>query len=51
MRTKLITDAVTGQIDVRGIEVPDFEPVVEEAIDDETENDDENTEDTEEKEE
>lgn len=29
LRTRLISDVVTGQVDVRGIEVPEFEYVVE----------------------
>lgn len=29
-KTRLISDVVTGKIDVRGIEVPDFEYVVDE---------------------
>lgn len=33
LRTRLISDVVTGQIDVRNIEVPDFE-LVEEMMDD-----------------
>ena len=37
-RTRLISDVVTGQIDVRGIEVPTFEYI------DESNNNDENTE-------
>ena len=32
MKTRLISDVVTGQIDVRNIEVPDFE-LVEETVD------------------
>lgn len=31
LRTQLVSDVVTGQIDVRGIEVPDFEYVGEDA--------------------
>jgi len=27
LKTRLISDAVTGQIDVRGIEIPDYEYV------------------------
>lgn len=38
LRTRLISDVVTGQIDVRGIEVPTFEYI------DESNNNDENTE-------
>ena len=34
LRTRLISDVVTGQIDVRGIEVPDFEMVEELGTDD-----------------
>lgn len=34
LRTRLISDVVTGQIDVRDIKVPDFEYVNEETIDD-----------------
>lgn len=39
LRNKLISDVVTGQIDVRGIEVPEFEYV--EEIDDSSEDDEE----------
>lgn len=39
LRTKLISDVVTGQIDVRDIEVPEFEYV--EEIEDSSENDEE----------
>ena len=39
-RTRLISDVVTGQIDVRNIEVPDFE-MVEEAADEAEEPEDE----------
>ena len=38
LRTRLVSDVVTGQIDVRGIEVPTFEYI------DESNNNDENTE-------
>lgn len=38
-RTRLISDVVTGQMDVRGIEIPDYEP--EESISDEIEADEE----------
>lgn len=31
LRTRLISDVVTGQVDVRGVEVPDFEYVADEA--------------------
>lgn len=47
-RLRLISDVVTGQIDVRGIEVPDFEYVadeVDEAYDEEESSDVEETED------
>lgn len=40
LRTRLISDVVTGQIDVRNIEVPDFE-LVEEAADEAEESEDE----------
>ena len=40
MKTRLISDVVTGQIDVRSIEVPDFE-LVEETADDAEEPEDE----------
>ena len=39
-RTRLISDVVTGQIDVRAVEVPDFEYITDEAED---ASDDENT--------
>lgn len=49
-RTRLISDAVTGQIDVRGIEIPDYEYVEEESDEetDETEGADEEVEEQEE---
>ena len=51
LRTRLISDVVTGQIDVRGIEVPDFD-MVEEIDSDEVNLDDEDAaEETEEQEE
>ena len=31
LKTRLISDVVTGKIDVRGVEVPEFAPVEEEA--------------------
>lgn len=40
MKTRLISDVVTGQIDVRSIEVPDFE-LVEEMADEAEEPEDE----------
>ena len=40
MKTRLISDVVTGQIDVRNIGVPDFE-LVEEAADEAEESEDE----------
>ena len=40
-RTRLIADVVTGQVDVRGVEVPDFEYVADEA--DEASDEDENS--------
>lgn len=43
-RTRLISDVVTGQIDVRAVEVPDFEYISDEAED---ASDDENTDDEE----
>lgn len=49
-RTRLISDVVTGQMDVRGIEVPDFEMVEDIGIDD-TLNEDEIPEEAEEQEE
>lgn len=39
-RTRLISDVVTGQIDVRGIEIPEYEYVAEESAQDADENDD-----------
>ena len=30
LRARLISDVVTGKIDVRGVEVPEYEPVEEE---------------------
>ena len=50
LRTRLISDVVTGQIDVRGIKVPDFE-MVEEANTDESHDENETTEEVEEQEE
>lgn len=49
-RTRLISDVVTGQIDVRGIEIPDYEYVEEESDEetDETEGADEEVEEQEE---
>jgi type I restriction enzyme S subunit len=49
-RTRLISDVVTGQIDVRGIEIPDYEYVEEESNEesDETEGADEEVEEQEE---
>ncbi|QEY35513.1 restriction endonuclease subunit S [Caproiciproducens galactitolivorans] len=49
-RTKLISDVVTGQIDVRGIEIPEYEYVEEEADEesDETDGTDEEAEEQEE---
>ena len=40
LRTRLISDVVTGQIDIRNVEVPDFE-LVEEAADEAEEAEDE----------
>ncbi len=34
-RTRLISDVVTGQVDVRGVEIPDYAPEEDNAIDDE----------------
>lgn len=34
-RTRLISDVVTGQVDVRGVEIPDYTPEEDNAIDDE----------------
>lgn len=36
LRARLISDVVTGKIDVRGVEVPEFAPVEEEAGEEET---------------
>ena len=43
LRTKLISDVVTGKIDVRGIEIPEYE-FVEEIVDDDNEDCEEETE-------
>ena len=51
LRTRIISDVVTGQIDVRGIEVPDFDMVEEMGTDDESLDDVDITEDAEEQEE
>ncbi|NCB25727.1 MAG: restriction endonuclease subunit S [Bacteroidia bacterium] len=50
LRTCLISDVVTGQIDVRGIEVPDFDMVEETDIDEENLDDEDAAEETEEQE-
>ena len=34
-RTRLISDVVTGQVDVRGVEIPDYTPEEDNAVDDE----------------
>ena len=49
LRTRLISDVVTGQIDVRGIEVPDFD-IVEEIDTEEDASDEEDSEEAEEQE-
>ena len=46
MKTHLISDVVTGKIDVRDVEIPDYE-----FIDEDSDSDSENDEDTEETEE
>lgn len=51
LRTRLISDVVTGKIDVRGIEVPDFDIVEEIDSDDENLDDEDAAEETEEQEE
>ena len=51
LRTRLISDVVTGQIDVRGIEVPDFDIVEEIDSEDENLDDEDAAEETEEQEE
>lgn len=51
LRTRLISDVVTGQIDVRGIEVPDFNMVEETDSDEENLDDEDAAEETEEQEE
>jgi len=51
LRTRLISDVVTGQIDVRGIEVPDFDIVEEIDSDEENLDDEDAAEETEEQEE
>lgn len=51
LRTRLISDVVTGQIDVRGIEVPDFDMVEEIDSDEENLDDEDAAEETEEQEE
>ncbi len=35
-RTRLISDVVTGQVDVRGVEIPDYTPEEDNAMDEET---------------
>lgn len=50
LRTRLISDVVTGQIDVRGIEVPDFDMVEEIDSDEENLDDEDVAEETEEQE-
>lgn len=42
-RTRLISDVVTGKLDVRGVVVPEFEAVEEAAAEDETQDEDEAT--------
>lgn len=49
-RTRLISDVVTGQVDVRGVEIPEFEYVTDEA-DDASNDENIDTEETEDKEE
>ena len=34
-RTRLISDVVTGQVDVRGVEIPDYTPEEDNAMDEE----------------
>lgn len=51
LRTRLISDVVTGQIDVRGIEVPNFDMVEETDSDEENLDDEDAAEETEEQEE
>lgn len=51
MRDRLVSDVVTGQIDVRGIEVPDFDMVEEIDSDEDNPDDEEAAEETEEQEE
>jgi len=43
-RTRLISDVVTGQVDVRGVEIPDYTPEEDNAIDDENNDTEEVTE-------
>lgn len=38
-RTRLISDVVTGQVDVRGVEIPDYTPEEDNAMDEETNDD------------
>jgi restriction endonuclease S subunit len=42
-RTRLVSDVVTGKVDVRNIEIPDFEPVEADMIDSEQDDSEENT--------
>lgn len=39
LRTKTISDVVTGKVDVRDVEIPQYEPEADDAIDDEEETD------------
>ena len=41
LKTRLISDVVTGRIDVRGIEIPEYEFIAEESPDDADDSEDE----------
>ena len=45
LRTKTISDVVTGKVDVRNVEIPQYEPEADDAIDDEEETDEDSDED------
>lgn len=45
LRTKTIADVVTGKVDVRDVEIPQYEPEADDSIDDEDESDEDSDED------
>ncbi|MDD4494968.1 MAG: restriction endonuclease subunit S [Eubacteriales bacterium] len=45
LRTKTISDVVTGKVDVRDVEIPQYEPEADDSIDDEDESDEDSDED------